>query len=422
MTGGVPRRGEPSAADAADRTFRRERAAVLATLIRSVGDFQLAEDALQDAFVDAMSTWPRDGIPAKPGAWITTTARRRAIDRIRRHHSQRERDRRLTELAAIDAGAHDVAVEPDDIVDDRLRLIFTCCHPALDPTARIALTLRMLGGLGTGDIARAFLVTEPTMGKRIVRAKRKIAAANIPYRVPGPSELPGRLPGVLRVLYLIFNEGYSATTGGRLVRVDLCDEAIRLARLLAELMPDEAEIWGLLALMLLLHGRSSARTDGHGRLVVPAEQDRTQWDPELLAEGTTALGRAQSATPGEYQLQAAIAALHMPDRKGNIDWAAITTLYANLADLTPSPIVRLNHATAVSFSEGPRAGLKLLTPLLSEPALARYQPLYAAHADFAARSGDNAAARRAFLRAIELTTNAVEHAELQRRLDQLGKP
>ncbi|NUS43384.1 MAG: sigma-70 family RNA polymerase sigma factor [Mycobacteriaceae bacterium] len=414
--------GGLSAADAAGRTFRQERAAVLATLIRSVGDIQLAEDALQDAFVDAMSTWPRDGIPAKPGAWITTTARRRAIDRIRRHNSQRERDRRLAVLADREAGADDAPAEPDDIVDDRLRLIFTCCHPALDPTARIALTLRMLGGLGTGDIARAFLVTEPTMGKRIVRAKRKIAAANIPYRVPSPPELPGRLRGVLRVLYLIFNEGYSATAGEHLVRIDLCDEAIRLSRLLAELMPDEPEAWGLLALMLLLHGRSGARTDDYGRFVAPADQDRTRWSPALVAEGTAALRRARSTAPGEYQLQAAIAASHIPDSAGNIDWAAIAALYAALADLTQSQIVYLNHAAAVSFSEGPHAGLKLLTPLLSDPALARYQPLHAVHADLAARAGDDDTARHAYQRAIDLTSNAVERGELRHRLDQLGKP
>ncbi len=406
--------------DAAGRTFRREHAAVIATLIRQVGDFQLAEDAIQDAFVDAMSTWPRDGIPANPGAWITTAARRRAIDRIRRSHTQRERDRRLADLARMDAQTHPDVPQPEGIVDDRLRLIFTCCHPALDPTARVALTLRTLGGLATRDIARAFLVTEPTMGKRLVRAKSKISAANIPYRVPTPVEMPGRLHGVLRVLYLIFNEGYAATAGEHLMRVDLCEEAIRLARLLAELMPDEAEVWALLALMLLHHARSETRVDEAGRFVRLDVQDRSRWNAALLAEGTAALRRSHSATPGEYHLQAAIAALHMPDADTDIDWAAVAKLYATLAELAPSPIVRINLAAAVGFAEGPQAGLGVLTPLLSDPAVARYQPLHATHADLAVRSGDLATARLAYLRALDLTTNAVEHAELQRRLDTLG--
>ena len=276
------------------RTFREERAIVLATLIRQAGDFQLAEDAVQDAFEAAVTVWRRDGVPASPGAWITTAARRRAIDRLRRNRSVADRAERLAELTRLET-EHDEEPSMDDestIVDDRLRLIFTCCHPALDPSARVALTLRALGGLTTGEIARAFLVAEPTMGKRIVRAKRKIADANIPYRVPPDEELPDRLRGVLKVVYLIFNEGYAAAEGDRLVREELCDEAIRLGELLARLMPDDAEVWGLLALMLLHDARRAARVDASGRYVALDAQDRSRWDHERIAEGLAKLDRA----------------------------------------------------------------------------------------------------------------------------------
>jgi RNA polymerase sigma-70 factor, ECF subfamily len=384
------------AADAVAAAFREERAAVLATLIRHVGDFQLAEDAVQDAFAAA-------------------------IDRLRRDRSVADRAERLAELIRLDRQEHVVETEETAIADDRLRLIFTCCHPALDVSARVALTLRALGGLSTGEIARAFLVAEPTMGKRIVRAKRKIADAHIPYRVPADEELPDRLRGVLRVVYLIFNEGYAATEGDRLVRGELCSEAIRLGRLLCRLMPDDAESWGLLALMLLHDARRAARVDDEGRYVTLDEQDRSLWDGARIEEGRRALDRAlRLRRPGAYQLQAAIAALHIEAAEvGETDWPQIAQLYTALAQLSPSPVIELNRAAAVGFAAGPEAGLGLLEPLLREPALERYQPLHAAHAELLRRAGDAAGAARAYERAIELSANDVERAELERRLHEL---
>jgi RNA polymerase sigma-70 factor (ECF subfamily) len=405
------------------RTFRDERAIVLATLIRQAGDFQLAEDAVQDAFEAAVTAWRRDGVPASPGAWITTAARRRAIDRLRRDRSVVDRAERLAELTRLDA-QHEEEPSMDDesaIVDDRLRLIFTCCHPALEMPARVALTLRALGGMTTGEIARAFLVAEPTMGKRIVRAKRKIADAHIPYRVPADEELPERLRGVLRVVYLIFNEGYAATGGDRLVRAELCDEAIRLGELLSRLMPDDAEVWGLSALMLLHDGRRAARVDSSGRYVALDEQDRSLWDQGRIGEGLARLERAvRLRRPGEYQLQAAITALQIqaPDAEAT-DWAQIAELFGALARLNPSPVVELNRAVAVGLAYGPAAGLALLEPLLDDSALERYQPLHAAHAELLSRRGDAAGAARAYERAIALSANAVERAELERRLAAL---
>jgi RNA polymerase sigma-70 factor, ECF subfamily len=423
MSGGVHPADPVS--DAVARAFRDERATVLATLIRQAGDFQLAEDAVQDAFEAAVTAWRRDGIPANPGAWITTAARRRAIDRLRRARSVADRAERLAELTRLDAQRENEE-EPsmDDersIVDDRLRLIFTCCHPALAMPARVALTLRTLGGLTTGEIARAFLVAEPTMGKRIVRAKRKIADARIPYRVPAHDELPDRLRGVLRVVYLIFNEGYAATKGDRLVRGELCDEAIRLGELLTRLIPEDAEVWGLLSLMLLHDARRAARVDPQGRYAALDAQDRSLWDRERIADGLASLERAVSLRrPGEYQLQAAITALqiHAPDAE-NTDWAQIAELYGALARLNPSPVVELNRAVAVGLADGPAAGLTLLEPLLRDSALERYQPLHAAHAELLSRAGDAAAAAGAYERAIALSTNALELAELQRRLGAL---
>jgi RNA polymerase sigma-70 factor, ECF subfamily len=405
------------------RAFRDERAIVLATLIRQAGDFQLAEDAVQEAFEAAMTAWRRDGVPANPGAWITTAARRRAIDRLRRDRSVEDRAERLAELTRLEAQDEDELPMNDEgaIVDDRLRLIFTCCHPALEMPARVALTLRTLGGLTTGEIARAFLVAEPTMGKRIVRAKRKIADARIPYRVPDDEELPGRLRGVLRVVYLIFNEGYAATTGDRLVRGELCDEAIRLGELLSRLIPDDAEAWGLLSLMLLHDARRSARVDPHGQYAALDAQDRSLWDRDRIAYGVATLEHAVSLRrPGEYQLQAAITALQIeaPDAE-NTDWAQIAELYGALARLNPSPVVELNRAVAVGLADGPAAGLTLLEPLLGDPGLERYQPLHAAHAELLRRAGDASAAAAAYKRAIALTANAVELAELERRLGAL---
>jgi RNA polymerase sigma-70 factor, ECF subfamily len=301
VTAGWERRsGESdSAAAAIERAFRDERAAVLASLIRVVGDFQLAEDAVQDAFASAIGAWRRDEVPANPGAWITVAARRRAIDRLRRDRAVANRAERLAELVRLDRQEHSVMEESGEsaIVDDRLRLIFSCCHPALDLQARVALTLRALGGLTTGEIARAFLVAEPAMGKRIVRAKRKIADAHIPYRVPADEELPDRLRGVLRVVYLIFNEGYAATEGGRLVRGELCSEAIRLGLLLSKLMPDEAEAWGLLALMLLHDARRAARVDREGTYMAIDEQDQSLWDQRRIREGLRALERGARPPP-----------------------------------------------------------------------------------------------------------------------------
>jgi RNA polymerase sigma-70 factor (ECF subfamily) len=420
VSGGVEPADPVSAAVA--RAFRDERAIVLATLIRQAGDFQLAEDAVQDAFEAAVTVWPRDGVPANPGAWITTAARRRAIDRLRRNRAVADRAERLAELTRLDARHEEPSMDDEStIVDDRLRLVFTCCHPALEMPARVALTLRALGGLTTGEIARAFLVAEPTMGKRIVRAKRKIADARIPYRVPADEELPDRLRGVLRVVYLIFNEGYAATEGDRLVRGELCDEAIRLGELLCRLMPDDAEVWGLLALMVLHDARRAARVDPSGRYVALDAQDRSLWDHDRIREGIAKLERAvRLGRPGEYQLQAAITALQIqaPDAEAT-DWAQIAELYGALARLNPSPVVELNRAVAVGLASGPAAGLELLEPLLGDPALERYQPLHAAHAELLSRAGDAEGAARAYERAIALTANAVERAELERRLGAL---
>jgi RNA polymerase sigma-70 factor, ECF subfamily len=409
-------------AEAISRTFRDEGAAVVARLVRQLGDPVLAEDAAQDAFADALTAWRRDGVPANPAAWISVAARNRAIDRLRRDRSQAGRTAQLAELARLNAQEHPRAAETPAVDDDGLRLIFMCCHPALAMPARVALTLRAVGGLTTGEIARAFLVSETTMGKRIVRAKRKIAEARIPYRIPDRTELPDRLRGVLRVIYLIFNEGYAASGGDRLVRAELCQEALRLGRMLAELLPDEAEVWGLLALMLLHDARSGARVDADGRFVALDAQDRRRWDGARISEGLRALNRASRLEEiGEYQVQAAITVCHMSAADtAAVDWPAIAGLYHALAVLNPSPVVMVNRAAAVGFAEGAEAGLRLLRPLLDDGALEAYQPMHATHADLLCRAGDRDGALAAYERAIALSGNPVERDELVRRRDSLN--
>ena len=405
-------------ASAVERAFREESGRVLATLIRHLGgNFELAQDALQDAFTTALTTWSRDGPPANPGAWITVAARRCAIDRLRRERTLADRMATLQGLMDIDRQAEPEEESRGAMADDRLRLIFTCCHPALALEARVALTVRTLGGLTTAEVARAFLVPEATMAQRIVRAKRKIRAAGIPYRVPDDEALPQRLAGVLAVVYLIYNEGYAATDAQRLVREELCAEAIRLARLLTELMPDDAEAAGLLALLLLHDARRPARIDDDGRFVALAEQDRACWDAEATAAGMAALRRAMALRrPGPYQLQAAISAQHtVAPSAETTDWGRIAALYRDLARMAPSPVVEVNRAVAVAMVEGPVAGLALLDALGVDQRLHAYQPFHAARAELLRQAGDRAGADRAYLRAIDLSANAVQRAELERR-------
>jgi RNA polymerase sigma-70 factor, ECF subfamily len=409
---------------AAENVFRQQSGRIIATLIRISGSFDLAEEALQDALASALARWPYSGIPDNPAAWITTAAHRKLIDAVRRDKTRREKQEPLryetpTSYQPDDSAALDASSM--NYPDDRLRLIFTCCHPAINIEAQVALTLRTLGGLTTTEIARAFLLPEPTLAQRLVRAKNKILQARIPYEVPPLRALPERLKSVQTVIYLVFNEGYTATSGDALIRKELCSEAIRLGRTLCELLPREAESLGLLALILLQDSRRNARVSSQGELITLEEQDRSLWDAVQIKEGLALVETALRLQDlGPHQLQAAIAALHAQAATFEAtDWQEIAALYSQLANLSPSPVVALNRAAAIAMAEGPEKGLELIDQLGANEQLSEYHLFHAARADLLRRLHRNTEATVAYTRALNLTRNPIEQSFLRRRLVQL---
>ncbi len=412
--------------------FREEWGRVLATLIHRTGDWDLAEECAQDAFAEALERWPKDGLPPRPGAWLMTVAGNRAIDRLRRGKVHASKIEQIAALAPTGAGGPDEEGDVTDqlsptegsaLPDERLRLIFTCCHPAVAMEARVALTLRTLAGLTTAEIARAFLVPEATMAKRLVRAKQKIAHAGVPYRVPPPSALPKRTAGVLAVLYLLFNEGYSASAGAELVRKNLCDDAVMLARLLAELMPEEPEVKGLLALMMFHRSRQAARVDHNGDLITLEAQDRALWDHAVIEQAEEVLGSALAKNqPGTYQLQAAIAGCHALAPSADVtDWPRIANIYDQLLEMTGSPVVELNRAVAVAMADGPAVGLALVDELEASGELSQYYLLSATRADLLRRLGRRAEAAAAYRDALALVATEPEQRFLAARLAELTR-